>query len=91
MLSETGNKKAGQITSEKTEAGVYTLEYTSTEDMDNMVKYFDKLLTGTSNYVLKEIPNIGTYIKGTLNDKGISVTVKYGEGNNGSLVNFSTY
>jgi outer membrane murein-binding lipoprotein Lpp len=88
---ELGKYKVGQITSESTNAGVYELKFTSTEDMDNMVKYFDKLLTGTSNYVFKEIPTIGTYIKGTLNDKGISVTVNYGEGNNGTLVEFFTY
>jgi len=88
---ELGKYKVDEITNESTDSGVYGLKYTSKEKIENVVKYFNDLLIGTPNYILKELPTIGAYIKGTINDKGISVKVEYGEGGNGSLVEFYSY
>ena len=88
---ELGKYKVEEITKESLEPGIYSLTYTSKEKTENIVQYFNELLIGTSNYLLKEIPTIGGAIKGTIDEKSIMVSVQYDKSNDITLVEFYSY
>ena len=88
---ELGKYKVDEITDEYTDSGVYGLSYTSKEKTENIINYFKELLSGTKNYLYSEIPNIGALLKGTLNDKRITVSVQYDESGEETLVEFYSY
>jgi len=88
---ELGKYKVDEITDEYTDSGVYGLSYTSKEKTENILNYFKDLLSGTKDYLYKEIPNIGGLLKGTLNGKRITVSVQYDESGEETLVEFYSY
>lgn len=89
--TELGKYMVDEITDEYTNPGVYGLSYTSKEKTDNIIDYFKELLSETTDYLYSEIPNIGALLKGTLNDKRITVSVQYDESGEVTFVEFYSY